>query len=479
MNTTILNKAWEALDDSIVYYKNQPVGTVAARDPQIDALNYDQVFTRDFAISAMAFMLNGRHDIVKNFLSILLELQSREKSFDCFDPGQGLMPVSFKVEKDENGREHLNADFGEKAIGKVAPVDAVFWWLYILRIYTRLSGDKKFYQKTEVQKGIRLILDLSLPARFDMFPTLLVQDGSFMIDRRMGVYGYPLDIQSLFYMALLSAKELLTETKENHPYIEGVKDRLGHLIYHIRKYYWLDMDQLNEMYRYDVEGYGGKTRNVFNIYPDAIPQWLFDWLPDKSGYFAGNLGPGRMDFRFFSSGNLMAVISSLAGKDQADQILNLIERRWDQLIGYMPLKVCFPALEETEWKTLTGGDPKNTAWSYHNAAGWPFLLWVFTAAAIKNERPALAEQAMALAEKRIEKDQWPEYYDGKQNRMIGKEARLYQTWTFAGYIAAFAMLKDPESSKSLAFGEDQEVIACSTKTQTEYEQKVYFNEPRW
>ncbi|MFW6053117.1 MAG: glycoside hydrolase 100 family protein [Desulfosalsimonas sp.] len=27
-----------------------------------------------------------------------------------------------------------------------------------------------------------------------------------MIDRRMGVYGYPIDIQSLFYVALRSAR---------------------------------------------------------------------------------------------------------------------------------------------------------------------------------------------------------------------------------------------------------------------------------
>lgn len=47
---------------------------------------------------------------------------------DCYSPGQGLMPASFKVkttpvEKD-NYEEALDPDFGESAIGRVAPVDS-------------------------------------------------------------------------------------------------------------------------------------------------------------------------------------------------------------------------------------------------------------------------------------------------------------------------------------------------------------------
>ena len=50
---------------------------------------------------------------------------------DCHSPGQGLMPASFKVrvvplEGDEEGatEEVLDPDFGEAAIGRVAPVDS-------------------------------------------------------------------------------------------------------------------------------------------------------------------------------------------------------------------------------------------------------------------------------------------------------------------------------------------------------------------
>jgi len=47
---------------------------------------------------------------------------------DCYSPGQGLMPASFKVRTvalDGDTREEvLDPDFGESAIGRVAPVDS-------------------------------------------------------------------------------------------------------------------------------------------------------------------------------------------------------------------------------------------------------------------------------------------------------------------------------------------------------------------
>lgn len=57
-------------------------------------------------------------------------LQSWEKTMDCYSPGQGLMPASFKVrtvplEGDDYATEDvLDPDFGEAAIGRVAPVDS-------------------------------------------------------------------------------------------------------------------------------------------------------------------------------------------------------------------------------------------------------------------------------------------------------------------------------------------------------------------
>ena len=37
----LLEKAWNHLEDSIVYYQDRPVGTIAALDPGPTSLNYD------------------------------------------------------------------------------------------------------------------------------------------------------------------------------------------------------------------------------------------------------------------------------------------------------------------------------------------------------------------------------------------------------------------------------------------------------
>lgn len=69
------------------------------------------------------------------------------------------------------------------------------WWIILLRAYGRITGDYNLQERVDVQTGIFLILNLCLSDGFDMFPTLLVTDGSCMIDRRMGIHGHPLEIQ--------------------------------------------------------------------------------------------------------------------------------------------------------------------------------------------------------------------------------------------------------------------------------------------
>jgi glycogen debranching enzyme len=179
-------KAWQALEASILYYQGHPVGTIAAHDTSVDTLNYDQCFVRDFVPSALVFLIRGDVEIVRNFLIETLALQSQERHMDCFKPAQGLMPASFKVQT-VGGQEQVIADFGEQSIGRVTPVDSCLWWVILLRAYTQATGDIGLASKPEFQRGIRLILDLCLAAQFDMYPTLLVPDGAFMMFRDRAV----------------------------------------------------------------------------------------------------------------------------------------------------------------------------------------------------------------------------------------------------------------------------------------------------
>ncbi|AFY77428.1 MAG: glycoside hydrolase 100 family protein [Hydrococcus sp. C42_A2020_068] len=443
--------AWKALEDSIIYYCDRPVGTVAARDPSVEALNYDQCFIRDFVPSALVFLFNGQTEIVRHFLIQTLKLQIKEKQLDFLEPGRGLMPASFKVTH-ENEEQYLKADFGDHAIGRVTPVDSCLWWLFLLRTYVKATEEYSFAHTPECQKGIRLIMELCLAARFDMYPTLLVPDGACMIDRRMGINGHTLEIQSLFYAALRAAKELLLDNQENAKINQAVKNRLEPLVYHVRQHYWLDIERLNVIYRYKSEEYGEKALNQFNIYSDSIPYTqLSEWLPEDGGYLAGNLGPSQLDCRFFTLGNLVAILSSLTSEKQSQALMNVIESRWDDLIGYMPMKICFPALKDRDWQMITGCDPKNRPWSYHNGGNWPVLLWLLTAAALKTDREEIARKAIHIAANRLLKDEWAEYYDGKNGRLVGREARKYQTWTIAGFLLAQELINHPKYLTLISF----------------------------
>ncbi|KAI9396800.1 hypothetical protein POPTR_004G186500v4 [Populus trichocarpa] len=462
---SIEEEAWDLLRASVVCYCGNPIGTIAANDPNSTSiLNYDQVFIRDFIPSGIAFLLKGEYDIVRNFILYTLQLQSWEKTMDCYSPGQGLMPASFKVRtvpldsEDSATEEVLDADFGEAAIGRVAPVDSGLWWIILLRAYGKCSGDLSVQERVDVQTGMKMILRLCLADGFDMFPTLLVTDGSCMIDRRMGIHGHPLEIEALFYSALLCAREMLAPEDGSADLIRALNNRLVALSFHIREYYWIDLKKLNEIYRYTTEEYSYDAVNKFNIYPDQIPPWLVEFMPNKGGYLIGNLQPAHMDFRFFTLGNLWSIVSSLATLDQSHAILDLIEAKWAELVAEMPIKICYPALEGQEWRIVTGSDPKNTAWSYHNGGSWPTLLWQLTVACIKMNRPEIAERAVQLVERRISRDKWPEYYDTKRARFIGKQAHLFQTWSISGYLVAKLFLANPSAAKIFVNEEDPELV---------------------
>ncbi|KAK8543044.1 hypothetical protein V6N12_015613 [Hibiscus sabdariffa] len=393
IDSDIEKEAWNLLRDAVVTYCGYPVGTVAANDPgDKQPLNYDQVFIRDFVPSALAFLLKGEGEIVKNFLLHTLQLQSWEKTVDCYSPGQGLMPASFKVRTvpidDNKSEEVLDPDFGEAAIGRVAPVDSGLWWIILLRAYGKITGDYSLQERVDVQTGMKLILNLCLADGFDMFPSLLVTDGSCMIDRRMGIHGHPLEIQALFYAALRSSREMLTNEGSNN----------------LKSTPWM--------------------------------------LPTNSIFIRSKFLPGLW--------------TGYLKKNEA--ILNLIEYKWNDIVGQMPLKICYPAVENEEWRIITGCDPKNTPWSYHNGGSWPTLLWQFTLACIKMGRLELANKAIDLAEKRLSRDHWPEYYDTRSGKFIGKQSRLYQTWTIAGFLTSKMMVKNPEMASLLFWEEDFEIL---------------------
>ncbi|MGD8783185.1 MAG: glycoside hydrolase 100 family protein, partial [Thioalkalispiraceae bacterium] len=386
---------------------------------------------------------DGRTDIVKNFLETVLTLRTKRRMVAGHEIQPGVMPASFRVVT-EHGHEHLQADFGERAIGRVAPVDSMMWWIILLHIYEQSTGDKELSQSPEFQDTMKQILHLCLQDSFEVSPALLVPDACSMIDRRLGIYGHPIEIQALFYGILRIMHSLLkADTDEDKSILKSASVREKALLNYVRIFYWLDLDRLNEIHRYTTEEFGIDSINVLNIYPESIPDWLPDWLPDEGGYLVGNVGASRMDFRFFALGNFLSIMLGLTSDKQAERILKLYELRWEDLIGSMPVKICYPAMEGLEWQVRTGSDPKNAPWSYQNGGNWPTLLWTFVAASLKSGRGDLAERAFETALSRLAHDNWPEYYDGRAGKLIGRRSNFKQVWSATSLILSHKLLENP------------------------------------
>ena len=73
-------------------------------------------------------------------------------------------------------------------------------------------------------------------------------------------------------------------------------------------------------------------------------------------------------------------------------------------------------------------------------------------------RLELAQKAVALAEKWLSIDRWPEYYDTRSGKFIGKQSRLYQTWTIAGFLTSRMRVENPEMASLLFWEEDYELL---------------------
>jgi hypothetical protein len=422
-----------------------PTGNLPADIPPANVsptdLNYGEIFIRD-NVPVMAYLLTQeKYSAVRHFLETCLSLQSNQPQT------RGIFPTSF-VEVD--GR--LVADYGQRAIGRVASVDATLWWAILAHAYVQKSGDRAFACQPDVQAGIQRFLDLVLHPSFRAAPTLHVPDGAFMIDRPLDVWGAPLEIQVLLYGSLLSAAGLMKmaiDASNSQSLIDRLQQTLDHarrLHAYLLQHYWITDQTVQVMRRYPTEQYGEAIENEHNIQPEAIPDWVQNWLGDRSGYLIGNVRTGRPDFRFFTLGNSLGAIFDVLDCDQQRDLFRLIVHNQKDLVAQMPLRICHPPLEGTEWQFQSGYDRKNWPGCYHNGGHWPCLTWFLAAAVLRQpdrsvEAANLLESSYQMLLSQLPGQKWAEYFDGSTARWVGQQARLYQTWTLVGFLLMHHLLK--------------------------------------
>ena len=197
----VVQKAREHFERTLIPLRGQLAGSVAALEhPRHDeALNYGEIFLRDNVPVMVYLLTQKRFDIVRQFLTICLDLQSTTYQT------RGVFPTSFVEEEG-----HLIADYGQRSIGRITSVDASLWWPVLCWMYVKSSGDEEFASSQAVQRGVQLLLDLVLHPTFEGTPVLFVPDCAFMIDRPMDVCGAPLEVEVLLYGSLRCCTQLMS-----------------------------------------------------------------------------------------------------------------------------------------------------------------------------------------------------------------------------------------------------------------------------
>jgi Alkaline and neutral invertase len=467
------------------------VGAMAAipKKPGGTDLNYSEIFIRDNVPVMIYLLIEGKYKIVKHFLNTCLSLQS-----DQFQT-RGIFPVSFVQTEGK-----LIADYGQRSIGRVCSVDASLWWVILAYIYVQRAQDREWAIAPAVQNGIQRFLNLILHPWFRDAPTLFVPDGAFMIDRALDVWGNPLEIQALLYGALSSAVGLIQisltasghldlqsqhqRQKPQDPFAENQIYQIQYAIAwlirlrrYLLKHYWVNSKSIQMLRRRPTEQYGDEVMNEYNIQTETIPHWLQDWLRDRGGYLIGNIRTGRPDFRFFALGNCLAAIFDLISPAQQQSLFHLMLHNRSDLFAQMPLRICHPPLDDTDWRKKTGYDRKNLPWCYHNSGHWPCLTWFFVVATLRHQQlyrqsPAeaavnhvLLEDTYQLMLQRLPQESWAEYFDGPTGMWVGQQARLNQTWTIVGFLLVHHFLKvNPEDVRIMNLPSLKELAALKFLT---------------
>lgn len=400
--------------------RGEPCGTVASTGDVTS--HYRNVWTRD-NVAPMLYFMEDEPRLVRSFLEALMRRQSSERRT------LGLIPIGFSP-------QFNHADLGgEEAIGAIYSIDSTLWFLILLGLYVEITGDLDWLSAH--RRHYMTALGLLLSPRFDPLPLLAAPESVTEIDRPAGLHGYPLQLQVLLFLALRWAARLLPPLGESD-LAEICSAEAEALQSWINRWYWIDRDQLTMRADLPMEQYGLGNPNPFNLDYGRVIE-ATRWL-NGGGFLAGTLRARHLDTRFWAFPNCLAAISGMVSDGRAAAIADLVRDHAPELLGEMPLAVCWPELRGSRYHIVMDSDPRGRPGVFHNGAFWPNILWAFVPTAIKAGQRDLAESALAMAARRLSPD-WGEYYDRRGR--LGKAARRHQTWSIAGFLLAERALHAP------------------------------------
>ena len=342
---------------------------------------YNMVFSRDSMISLIGGSSFDKAHEFKDQFRITLETLSKYQS----ESGQ----IPNAVDKWDSAR-HKQVTF--------ATIDSTLWFLLGLKAYRNVYKDKKFFneQKETVKKAFYWIrcMDTGEDRLPEQLPT------SDWEDCFPHKYGHTINTIALYY-ACLKAYGKPSLAKKVQDITSG-------------------------------GGLGGQ--HIFDYDLGYFLPWRWK---DHNGII-------EHENWFDSFGNMLAICSGLANKNQAESIMNFIDKK--RINRPFPVRVIYPPIEkdDKEWHYYFSKSGAGKPNSYLNGGIWPYIGGFYVAGLVKMGKIRKAEQEMkklVLANKLGRFGEW------EFNEWISPETKKakgspLQAWSAGAFIFAYASLID-------------------------------------
>lgn len=384
---------------------------------------YPQVWARDSMITLLG-ALGADDEEISRSLQASIELLTGQQT------PLGLIPNNVHI---RTGRPNFQAY-----------ADGGPWLVIGISAYFQATGDRAFLKRC--YPAVKRCLRWYEYQDVDLTGLITMAEGSDWQDL-FATRGKGLTVNLLHYLALKKAAEQAEELGRTAD-ADQYRRRAGEVKRRINRHFWyggdpnsllahLEPSMSTEVFsREGLDSLGRKH---------AVPKKRI--LRDEFYYLPYLTFRGFGEW-FDSLGNLLAILTGVAGRERAEKILALIQRRKIDRPG--PVKAIDPPIHpgDPDWRYFYVFDRLNLPHRYHNGGIWPFLGGFYVAALVKMKRYREAEAALvelARVNRKGREGEWEfnEWLEGKTGQPLGMAGQAWSAGMFLYAEESFRNRKTP------------------------------------
>lgn len=215
----------------------------------------------------------------------------------------------------------------------------------------------------------------------------------------------------------------------------GEQERAAQVAAQINQYFWYQGD--GNMLRHISHTFSTESREA----QDSLGRKR--WLPVKrhlvnEQYYLPYLGFRAVGEWFDALGNLLAILSGVAGESRTAAILDFIERHQ---MAETPMRALTPAVQpgDPDWRDYYS--MLNVPHHYHNGGIWPFIGGFYVAALVRAKRMDSAIRAFDRLTELNRAGEFNEWHHGETAEPMGVKS---QAWSAGMYLFARECLNRSE-----------------------------------